>query len=738
MDPAFGLQTGNKDSHPEHAERAPLDERCPRVYQQTCAIKIGVSIGVWFALHPRKLGYLRQPPTTDIYPMIPQETVDQIMNAAVIEEVIGDYVELKKSGSSLRGLSPFTNEKTPSFYVLPAKGIFKCFSSGKGGNVVTFLMETEKASYPEALRLLARRYNIEVQEKERTPEEIAAASAKEGLANLVGWAAKWFVDQMRDTESGQAIGRSYFAERGFRDDILERFLIGYSPDSWDALATAAQEAGYTADKLVESGLCKQREDGSIWDFFKGRVLFPIRDVTGRVIGFGGRTLQTDKKVAKYFNSPESALYNKSRVLYGLHLAKPEIVKEERCFLVEGYTDVMAMHQAGVTNVVSSSGTALTTGQISLVRRYTKNITVIFDGDAAGIRASLRGIDMLLAEGMAVKVVLLPDGDDPDTYAKKVGSDAFQRAIHGDAQDFLQFKIKLLSQEAGADPMKRAEMIRSVVTSIAAIPDAIQRSVYLQSSASQLKMDEKVLGTEVAKVLHEQSKAEAKRAAQSSRNGLLRGNITPPPKASIPPSTSQGLPDVEGLSSKASEREIIENDLIRALLEYATELVVVAVEGEEGEGPATMEVPFAELVIHRLEREGIDIEEPTNQAVVKRFSSELDHERILTADQLAQDQDTRVQQKVAGALVQQHVLSPNWSQRHKIYPVVERDQLMSLLEDSLRRLHLMDLRKLASDVAAKLETADLSVDEERDLLSQKVKITREIQATLQHFGTVILP
>ena len=667
--------------------------------------------------------------------MIPQETVDQIMNAAVIEDVVGDHVELKKSGSSLRGLSPFTNEKTPSFYVLPAKGIFKCFSSGKGGNVVSFLMELEKASYPEALRMLAQRYNIEVEEKAPTPEELAAATAKESLSNLVAWASKWFMDQMRNTDAGKAIGRSYFVERGFRDDVLDTFMIGYSPDSWDAMATAAQEAGYTAEKLVEAGLCKQRDDGSLWDFFKGRVMFPIRDVTGRVIGFGGRTLTTDKKVAKYFNSPESILYNKSKVLYGMHLAKQPINKEERCFLVEGYTDVMAMHQAGVENVVSSSGTALTAGQIHLIRRFTKNVTVIFDGDAAGIRASLRGIDMLLAEGMSVKVVLLPDGDDPDTYAKKVGSDALHRAIHEDAQDFLQFKAKLLSDEAGSDPLKRADMIRSVVTSIAAIPDAIQRSVYLQSSASQLHMDENVLGTEVAKILHEQSKAAAKRAAKSSPYS------TPPPGA--PPgadirTSRAGTEDIVPVDPAVSERAVVENDLIRILLGYASEMVTVKVEGEGDAEPTSMEVPFAELVIHRMEEEGIDIREPMNQAVVAKYIEELDQDRVLTADQLVQDKDPGVQQKVAGALVQQHVLSPNWSQRHKIYPVVERDQLLPLLEDSLRRLHLSDLRAASRDLAQKLEAGEMDVEQERDLLAQKVQLDRQIQSTLSHFGTVILP
>ena len=667
--------------------------------------------------------------------MIPQETVDQIMNAAVIEDVVGDHVELKKSGSSLRGLSPFTNEKTPSFYVLPAKGIFKCFSSGKGGNVVSFLMELEKASYPEALRMLAQRYNIEVEEKAPTPEELAAATAKESLSNLVAWASKWFMDQMRDTETGKAIGRSYFVERGFRDDVLDTFMIGYSPDSWDAMATAAQEAGYTAEKLVEAGLCKQRDDGSLWDFFKGRVMFPIRDVTGRVIGFGGRTLTTDKKVAKYFNSPESILYNKSKVLYGMHLAKQPINKEERCFLVEGYTDVMAMHQAGVENVVSSSGTALTAGQIHLIRRFTKNVTVIFDGDAAGIRASLRGIDMLLAEGMSVKVVLLPDGDDPDTYAKKVGSDALHRAIHEDAQDFLQFKAKLLSDEAGSDPLKRADMIRSVVTSIAAIPDAIQRSVYLQSSASQLHMDENVLGTEVAKILHEQSKAVAKRAAKSSPYGTPPPGAPPVPTSAPPASRPE---DIVPGDPAASERAVVENDLIRILLGYASEMVTVKVEGEGDAEPTSMEVPFAELVIHRMEEEGIDIREPMNQAVVSKYIEELDQDRVLTADQLVQDKDPGVQLKVAGALVQQHVLSPNWSQRHKIYPVVERDQLLPLLEDSLRRLHLSDLRAASRDLAQKLEAGEIDVEQERDLLAQKVQLDRQIQSTLSHFGTVILP
>ncbi len=372
--------------------------------------------------------------------MIPKETVELIHQTAVIEDVIRDYVELKKQGSSYRGLSPFTNEKTPSFYVVPSKGIFKCFSSGKGGSLATFLMEQEKVSYPEALRIMAKRYNIEIEEREQSPEEIAAASEKDSLGALVVWAQKWLKDQLHNTDEGKAIGLSYLKNRGFRDEILDKYDIGFCPDGWEVMTTAALEAGYTKERLIATGLGKEKSsDGKLFDFFHGRVMFPIKDVTGRVIGFGGRTLKTEKKIAKYFNSPQSELYDKSRALYGIHAAKPHISKEDMCLLVEGYTDVMAMSQCGVENVVSSSGTALTVGQIHLIRRFTKNVTVLFDGDRAGMSAALRGIDILLSEGMNVKVVTFPDGDDPDSYSKKVSSTELQKYVREDAQDFLAFK-----------------------------------------------------------------------------------------------------------------------------------------------------------------------------------------------------------------------------------------------------------------------------------------------------------
>lgn len=477
--------------------------------------------------------------------MIPQSTVAQILETAVIEEVIGDYVELKKQGSSYRGLSPFTNEKTPSFYVIPNKGIFKDFSSGKGGSLITFLMELESLTYPEALRLLAKRYNIEIEEREQTPEELAARSEKESIAAVVAWAQKWFTEQLHGTEAGQAIGLSYFTERGFRPETLKRFLIGYSPDVWDAFSKAAVDAGYEPKWLVAAGLSRERDNGGLWDFFKGRVMFPIRDITGRVIGFGGRTLKKEKDVAKYFNSPESALYHKSDVLFGIHLAKPAITKEDRVLLVEGYTDVMALHQAGLEHAVASSGTALTEGQIKIIRRFTKRVTVLFDGDAAGVRASLRGIDLLLAAGLKVKVLLFPDGDDPDSYSRKVSASELKRFVDEESQDFVAFKIQALLADAGNDPLRRSEAVRSVVESIAAIPDAIERSVYLQASATQLAVSEELLQGEVNKAVLRQLEAKrkaeerAKRSAGTARTsgGRLSGARPPaplPPRRDVPP------------------------------------------------------------------------------------------------------------------------------------------------------------------------------------------------------------
>jgi DNA primase len=384
--------------------------------------------------------------------MIPKETIDKIYENIMIEDVVGDFVQLKKAGTNYKGLSPFTSEKTPSFFVSPAKGIYKCFSSGKGGNAVNFLMEHERFSYPEALRWLADKYGIEVQEEEQSAEEIAELNERESLAIVTTFAQEFFTEQLFETEEGRAVGLSYFKERGFREDTIKEFLLGYCPDDWDAFTKAALKKGYELKYLEKAGLTKSR-NGSPYDFFRGRVMFPIRNISGKVIGFGGRTLKSDKKVAKYFNSPESELYNKSRVLYGLYLAKNEILKQDLCYLVEGYTDVISLNQNGVVNVVSSSGTSMTEGQIKQIKRYTKNITILYDGDAAGIKASFRGIDMILSQGMNVKVVLFPEGEDPDSYAKSVSTTVLKNYIENEAKDFIVFKTDLLAEDSKDDPIK---------------------------------------------------------------------------------------------------------------------------------------------------------------------------------------------------------------------------------------------------------------------------------------------
>ena len=423
--------------------------------------------------------------------MIPPHIVDDIMQTSRIEEVIGDFVSLNRAGSNLKGLSPFTDEKTASFVVSPAKQIFKCFSTGKGGSVVTFLMEKEHYSYPEALRWLADKYGVQIPEdKPATPEELAAISERESLHVINDFARSEFVDRLHNSDEGKKIGLSYFIERGFRPEIIELFQLGYSINKSDDFTAAALKKGYKLEYLEKVGLSKTKDDRS-FDFFRGRVIFPIHSVSGRVLGFGGRTLQSDKKIAKYFNSPESLIYNKSAILYGLHFAKSDIIKYDNCYLCEGYTDVISMYQAGVKNVVSSSGTSLTRDQIRLVKRYTKNITVLYDGDAPGIKASFRGIDLILEEGLNVKVVLFPDGEDPDSFAKKSSTSELETFIAEKQQDFISFKVDVLLETEGSDPIKKAQLIKDISHSVSLIPDQITRSVFVPEVAKRFNIKEEI-------------------------------------------------------------------------------------------------------------------------------------------------------------------------------------------------------------------------------------------------------
>lgn len=432
--------------------------------------------------------------------MIDQATIDRIYAAADIVEIVGDYVTLKRKGANYQACCPFHNEKTPSFVVSPTKGMFKCFGCGKGGNAITFIMEQEGINYPEALKMVAKRYGIQVEEREQSEEDKQRQNARESMFALNSWAAEHFTQYLTGSVEGRSVGLSYLSQkRGFTDSTIRRFGLGFCAASGDAMSLAALQAGYKEEFLLSTGLSLKREgDGRLRDRFRDRVIFPVHNISGRVVAFGGRTLRTDKQVAKYQNSPESEIYSKRRELYGLYFAKKAIQQQDYVIMVEGYTDVISMHQAGVENVVSSSGTSLTTEQVQLLRRFTRNITIIYDGDAAGIKASLRGIDVVLQEGMNVRIVLLPEGEDPDSYARSHSAEEFQQYIRQREEDFLSFKAHLLMREAGDDPIRRGEVIRDVVQTIALIPDAIQRSVFVKECARIMLADEQTIQSEVAR------------------------------------------------------------------------------------------------------------------------------------------------------------------------------------------------------------------------------------------------
>lgn len=469
--------------------------------------------------------------------MIDKATIDKIMDAANIVDVVSEFVTLRKAGVNYKGLCPFHNEKTPSFVVSPSKGYCHCFSCGKGGNVVGFIMEHEQMTYPEALRWLAKKYNIEIHERELTDEEKREESERESLFIVNDWALHYFQDNLFNTGQGQAIGLQYFRSRGFRDDTISRFQLGYALPERDALARAAVAKGFKEEFLITTGLCYRRDDGRLQDRYAGRVIFPVHTVTGRVVAFGGRILDNNKKAAKYVNSPESLIYHKSNELYGIYQAKHAITKQDRCYLVEGYIDVTSMNQSGVENVVASSGTSLTTGQIRLIHRFTNNITVLYDGDSAGIHASIRGIDMLLAEGMNVKVLLLPDGDDPDSFAQKHTAQEFRDYIEQHQTDFIEFKTNLLLRGV-TDPIKRSEAISSIVKSVSVVPDQITRATYITECAHRLGMNETTLINTANQFIR--GEMEEKRKEQRREEAKADGPVKPlQPLAPV-----QGQPDVE--------------------------------------------------------------------------------------------------------------------------------------------------------------------------------------------------
>jgi DNA primase len=482
--------------------------------------------------------------------MISKETIDKIMDTARIEEVIGEFVNLKKSGQSYKGFSPFVEERNPSFFVSPAKNIFKCFSSNKGGSVVTFLMEHEHYSYPEALRFLAKKYSIEIEEKEQSPEEKEKMDEREALFQVNTMAQKFFSDQLLETDEGKSVGLSYFKEREYNTDIINKFGLGYSPGKWDVLTEHLLSEGYKLEYLVKTGVTIEKDDKKRYDRFRARVIFPIFNLSGRVVGFGGRILTKEENKPKYVNSPESEIYNKSSVLYGLNMAKSEIIRKDKCYLVEGYTDVISMHQAGFENVVSSSGTALTVDQIRLIKRFTKNITILYDGDEAGIMASFRGIDLILEQGLNVRIIMFPPDEDPDSYVRNHRT-AETKDFLSQEKDFIRFKTSLLLEGTKGDPVKKGGLIRQIVETISLIPDSIYRNVYIKECSTLLDTPEQILINELNKILRKKYKQDGHDPRDYYQD--------------VEPVTIPQPKDVDYTNSEFQEREII-----RLLLQYGTE------------------------------------------------------------------------------------------------------------------------------------------------------------------------
>lgn len=624
--------------------------------------------------------------------MIDRSTIDRIMGAADIVDVVGEFVTLRRSGANFKGLCPFHDERTPSFMVSQAKQICKCFSCGEGGNVVQFVMKHEQMTYPEALKWLGRKYGIEVKERELSDEEKAAATAREAMFVVNEWARDYFVDTLHNTVDGTAVGMSYFRRRGLRDDIIRKFQLGYSLESRDALAQTARSKGYEEKYIESTGLCYRTDDGRLLDRYHGRVIFPVHSVSGRVVAFGGRILNTEnKKVGKYVNSPESEIYSKKRELYGLYQAKQAIVKQDRCFLVEGYLDVISMHQSGVENVVASSGTSLTAEQVRLIHRFTNNVTVLYDGDAAGIHASLRGIDMLLSEGLNIKVLLLPEGEDPDSFAQQHSATDFQQYIEDKQQDFIRFKADLLMQGAKGDPMKRAEVIRDIVRSIAVIPSDIVRQVYVHELASQLGMEESVIVNEVSQAIRKH-KAEARtHRSESSPSGEGASSIEPSASPALPdgtvepastseahlslsPSLTTCEVDVLGASSPAQRRlEACERQLMEWVVRYGHCPLIAPVEVVERKvGAPPQPEPQQEVVDSprlavyvqtELQQDEIALQHPLHRRILDECSQLAEQESFNARDYFTLHADPDISQLAAALSNEQYQLSTLQQQQY---------------------------------------------------------------------------
>jgi DNA primase len=639
--------------------------------------------------------------------MIPRSKIDEIVEAAHIEDVIGGYISLKKRGSSMQGLCPFHNEKTPSFNVSPSKGIYKCFGCGKAGNAVNFIMEYEHLEYIPALQFLAEKYRIEWPEREISSEELAAEKQlkgeRESLHIINNFAEQFFANTLLNDEEGQTIGLSYFEERGFRPETIEKFKLGYSKESWDHFTQTAIEQGFNIELLKKSGLVKQSEQGKQYDAYRGRVMFTIHSLSGKPIAFAGRFLKNDPKSPKYVNSPETELYHKSNELYGLYFARTAISKAGFVYLVEGYTDVISMHQSGVENVVASSGTSLTENQIKLIKRFTDDVCVLYDGDAAGIKASLRGIDMLLEGGLNVKTVLFPDGEDPDSYCKKQGPVAFQSFLDDNKKDFILFKTSLLAEDAGNDPIKKAQLIREIVASISKIPDAFKRMGFIKETGRILQVDEQLLITE--------------------SNRLLRNKLSAEAKTDIPkPETEIGYEEDLRVLIDVQHHDYQEKDIVRVLLQYAN----LPFEGYKN---------VTHYILHELSEDEVEIENATILEIMHHFEKQVANETI-DIQGLVQHENTKVSNMIADILSQNMEISPNWTKKFDILIDEPGSNFIVDIEAAIARLKLKHVEKMISHNQNEFNKIGNDLELEavikvhQHLLEMRSKLTEK-------YGTVIL-
>lgn len=633
--------------------------------------------------------------------MIDHSTIERIFDAAQITEVVQEFVSLKRRGVNMLGLCPFHNEKTPSFTVSPAKGIFKCFGCGKGGNAVNFIMEHEHLSYPEALRWLAKKYHIEIEEKEVTPEEIAKQNERESMLVVTQYAARLFTETLFHGHEGMALGLSYFRERGFGDAVLKKFEVGYCNEKRDDFTQKAIAAGYKSEYLVMSGLTIDRE-GYLFDRFAGRIMFPIHSLSGQVLGFGGRIIKKDPKAAKYVNTPETEIYHKSRIVYGIFQARQAISREDRCYLVEGYTDVLAMHESGVENVVASSGTALTQEQIRLIKRFTPNITMLYDGDPAGVKASLRGTDMVLEEGMNVRIVMLPEGEDPDSYSKKLSNEEFRTFLKENETDFIRFKTRLLLDEAQNDPVRRANLVREVVRSIAVIPDQIARTIYVKESSRLLGMPEEVVLDEVLKLRRQQT--------------FRDRNAWPVQDAVVAPQATVQKQKAREETSFYSERE-----LLRLLIRYGSEVLTRETDQETGTETITT---VADYIISQITEDELAFEDPLFATIFSEITFNVSQGLVAGERHFVHHPDPVISSIAVDMLTEQYTLSRIWSSRGA-FVETEEMKVKEIVLDSVLKFKSDKIKMMQKEIRrAMTEAAD--DDEKIAELQERYKAMTSLQ------------